>query len=388
MKIGEEKCEKIHNDKNNITTTLEKDNFVLFTSKNLNIYDPRIKKIAISYEIPIQFGQISCMINNNKEIDGIYLGTFGGFLINFDLRINEIKNSYCYYGNVPILGINTWNFNNINNVNCDFDEKNNYLIINTANEDFEIGLWNIDNNNNNLDVLFKVNSINGKDIKPLTIEFPEINNEEYKSDYNNVNLNYYYNINHFNNNQNLFGFNNNKIDFSVDNNFYMNSNERLNKLENIFSLKSTVTKVILPYYSKFYNTNYLISMGNDRVIRFWDILNFNKSFVINAPNNLNKILYTKSVYDKTSIFQSNEFYNINELQQNFNGFSEYFLFNGLSYHNNVQNEFDESEEILKYCKRISDCSHKGVISDGLVMECFNENLLITSGWDGMIKVWK
>ena len=135
MKIGEEKCEKIHNDKNNITTTLEKNNFVLFTSKNLNIYDPRIKKIAISYEIPIQFGQISCMINNNKEIDGIYLGTFGGFLINFDLRINEIKNSYCYYGNVPILGINTWNFNNINNVNCDFDEKNNYLIINTANED-------------------------------------------------------------------------------------------------------------------------------------------------------------------------------------------------------------------------------------------------------------
>ena len=231
-------------------------------------------------------------------------------------------------------------------------------------------------------------TINGKEIKPLTIEFPEINNEEYKSDCNNITLNYYYNINHFNNNQNLFGFNNNKIDFSVDNNFYMNSNERLNKLENIFSLKSTVTKVILPYYSKFYNTNYLISMGNDRVIRFWDILNFNKSFVINAPNNLNKILYTKSVYDKTSIFQSNEFYNINELQQNFNGFSEYFLFNGLSYHNNVQNEFDESEEILKYCKRISDCSHKGVISDGLVMECFNENLLITSGWDGMIKVWK
>ena len=388
MKIGEEKCEKIHNDKNNITTTLEKDNFVLFTSKNLNIYDPRIKKIAISYEIPIQFGQISCMINNNKEIDGIYLGTFGGFLINFDLRINEIKNSYCYYGNVPILGINTWNFNNINNVNCDFDEKNNYLIINTANEDFEIGLWNIDNNNNNLDVLFKVNSINGKDIKPLTIEFPEINNEEYKSDYNNVNLNYYYNINHFNNNQNLFGFNNNKIDFSVDNNFYMNSNERLNKLENIFSLKSTVTKVILPYYSKFYNTNYLISMGNDRVIRYWDILNSNKSFIINAPNNLNKVLYSKSVYDKTSIFQSNEFYNINEMLQNFSGFSDYFLFNGLSYHNNVQNEFDESEEILKYCKRISDCSHKGVISDGLVMECFNENLLITTGWDGMIKVWK
>jgi hypothetical protein len=64
------------------------------------------------------------------------------------------------------------------------------------------------------------------------------------------------------------------------------------------------------------------------------------------------------------------------------------LYNGLSYHNNVQNEFDEGEEILKYCKRISDCSHKGVISDGLVMECFNENLLITTGWDGMVKVWK
>ena len=333
------------------------------------------------------------MINNNKEIDGIYLGTFGGFLINFDLRINEIKNSYCYYGNVPILGINNWNFNKNNNDNSDFDDRNNYLIINTANEDFEIGLWNIDNNNNNLDVLFKVNSINGKEIKPLTIEFPEINNEEYKSDCNNVNLNYYYNINHFNNNQNLFNFynnnnNNKKIDFSIDNNFYMNSNERLNKLENIFSLKSTVTKVILPYYSKFYNTNYLISMGNDRVIRYWDILNSNKSFIINAPNNLNKVLYSKSVYDKTSIFQSNEFYNINEMLQNFSGFSDYFLFNGLSYHNNVQNEFDESEEILKYCKRISDCSHKGVISDGLVMECFNENLLITSGWDGMIKVWK
>ena len=385
-KISEEKCEKIHLDKNNITTTLEKNNFVLFTSKNLNIYDPRIKKIAISYEIPIQFGQISCMIDNIKETDGIYLGTFGGYLINFDLRINEIKNSYCYYGNVPILGINTWNVNNVNNEI--FDEKKNYLVINSANEDFEIGLWEIDNNANNLKFLLKVNSINGKDVKPLTIEFPEIINEEYKSDFNNNNFNYYYNINHFNMYQNLFNFNSKKIDFSVSNNFYSNSNERLNKLENIFSLKSTVTKVILPYYSKFYNANYLISMGNDRVIRFWDIFNKNKNYIINAPNNLNEIIYSYSIYDETKIIQSNEFYNLNTMQRDSPNFSEYFLYNGLSYHNNVQNEFDEGEEILKYCKRISDCSHKGVISDGLVMECFNENLLITTGWDGMVKVWK
>jgi hypothetical protein len=47
---------------------------------------------------------------------------------------------------------------------------------------------------------------------------------------------------------------------------------------------------------------------------------------------------------------------------------------------------------LKFCSRISDSSHKSLITDILPV-CIGEkgpqnNILVSSSWDGKIKVWK
>ena len=75
-----------------------------------------------------------------------------------------------------------------------------------------------------------------------------------------------------------------------------------------------------------------------------------------------------------------------------NGLSEYQYFNGVAFHALSQNEFDESNEELRFCTKLADSSHKGIISDLLTYKVNNKdnnmNLLISSSWDGTIKIWK
>mmetsp|Transcript_11735 Transcript_11735/g.12066 ORF Transcript_11735/g.12066 Transcript_11735/m.12066 type:complete len:99 (-) Transcript_11735:34-330(-) len=98
------------------------------------------------------------------------------------------------------------------------------------------------------------------------------------------------------------------------------------------------------------------------------------------------------MFGTTYILQSNENYNTNLPKKNCS-FSEYQHYNGLSFHLTAQNEFDSSDDILKYATKISDASHKGMITDISSMgvsfgsNSFS-NFLISSSWDGTIKVWK
>ena len=86
--------------------------------------------------------------------------------------------------------------------------------------------------------------------------------------------------------------------------------------------------------------------------------------------------------------QSNENYNLKGLKANISGFSEFQNFNGILYHASEQNEFDREDESLKYCTKISDPSHKSVITDLLPMNINGVNLLVSSSWDGTVKLWK
>ena len=113
-----------------------------------------------------------------------------------------------------------------------------------------------------------------------------------------------------------------------------------------------------------------------------------KSYIINAPNNLITCHFTKGSFDKTNILQSNENYNTKTAKANIPGFSEYQNFNGILYHSSVQSEFDKEDEDLKYCAKISDPSHQSVITDLLSMNLNGVNLLLSSSWDGTIKLWK
>ena len=69
--------------------------------------------------------------------------------------------------------------------------------------------------------------------------------------------------------------------------------------------------------------------------------------------------------------------------------SEYQYFNGVAFHSLAQNEFDDSNDGLKFCKKMADAAHKNIISDLLTFNVNdNLNLLISSSWDGTVKIWK
>ena len=69
--------------------------------------------------------------------------------------------------------------------------------------------------------------------------------------------------------------------------------------------------------------------------------------------------------------------------------SEYQYFNGVAFHSLTQNEFDENENELRFCTKLADASHKNIISDLLTINVDdNLNLLISSSWDGTVKIWK
>ena len=134
------------------------------------------------------------------------------------------------------------------------------------------------------------------------------------------------------------------------------------------------------------------------MIRYWDItregINNEKklSYIINAPNNLTYCNFTKSSFDKTNILQSNEAFNEPGQRTNMPGFSPYLNYNGVSFYDIPQNEFDNGITNLKFCSRISDCSHKSLITDILPMSIEDKspqfNILVSSSWDGKIKIWK
>ena len=195
--------------------------------------------------------------------------------------------------------------------------------------------------------------------------------------------------------------------------FYLNSN--FSKISNFYENSSTVQCVSSPQELEFSNnlysnTPYIISGGNDMTIRYWDLakekININrsyryndideyenkKSYIINAHNNISYCKFTKSSFNGTDILQCNEVYDSKKKKKNMNGLSEYQYFNGIAFHALSQNEFDESNQELKFCTKLADASHKGIITDLLTYNINYKdnkmNFLISSSWDGTVKIWK
>ena len=77
-----------------------------------------------------------------------------------------------------------------------------------------------------------------------------------------------------------------------------------------------------------------------------------------------------------------------------NGLSEYQYLNGVAFHALTQNEFEGNSEELKFCTKLADASHKSLITDLCSYSVNNEdnnnkmNFLISSSWDGTVKIWK
>ena len=408
----------VSSDNSNITcvktfgkNSLESQKIIMGTEKGgINIYDQRIKNIAISNRIPISHGMINC-ISETYSKNNFYLGTIGGHLLEYDIRLNGIINDYTYCENTPILGILPYKLTKNSNYDLSSIIKSyNYYIIWTGTYDHEIGLWN--DANMHCDLLLKVNTLESRSKpKPLTVEIPYlnsyINNIENKELTNKTKalrkeLNSIIKYTHrYDNN-----FTKSLLLSNLGDKIKENTYDIFSNMTKLYDNPSTVQCVVSPFCESYFTNNkkdieydncsYLLSAGNDMTIRYWDITreginnNEKKSYLVNAPNNLTYCNFTKSSFDKTNILQSNEAFNEPGQRADMPGFSPYLNYIGVSLHDIPQNEF-EGGDISKFCSRIADPSHKSIITDLLpiYIEGNKEQIVLAScSWDGKIKIWK
>ena len=425
--LYEKKNSSSSNFNNNITCcigigeNMQQSQKIVFAQQNgyLNILDQRMNNTALRTYIPIERGIISCLYTKNNYND-LTLGTLGGYILNYDIRINSISNNYKYCHNKPIIGISSYiskhGFGHLNK----YHSLQDYLMIWTGAEDHEISLWNKENLN--CDYLFKVNKTYSNEMKPLTIEIPSLFKENenesltQKTQYDKVLYDKILKINF----DKLKNFNNriyNKYKgillSNIKHEFYNNIPERLKNLSNLYETQTTVQTAFSPINLVNENYPYIISAGNDMTIRYWSIAEEgnnnieekkqeNYSYLINAPENISNCIFSKSTFCDSIILQSNEFFNLNGPKKTVFGFSEYQNYNGICYHNFIQNEFLEDEKsqnkFLNYCTRIAGAAHKNVITDIIPISLEHEsdenngdkftNFLISSSWDGTVKIWK
>lgn len=448
------------------------------------IYDIRCSKKVLTNNFGVCRGLFSSM-DWGKDEKSLYISTFGGYILNYDFRLNHVVESFKLYDTVPIIGLKTFipprqkefeaqlsyfnsnnpnflgNYNsltassnanannyftvnsgnnassNMNNYQANYNSAsnnnfssssfsnsfgnsninnnfsgnssvfngnnnpayNNYLLVSTATGEHDLSMWNL--NSLSCEYLFKTNTINGKEAKPLITDIPsmgKVSNKEFNKE--NYELIY----------KNLTKLNtprpyNNIIKEAIDSDFYLQSNKRLAKINNIYSNYSSVQVICCPFNLKLGDSNqsnsyvkenvpFIISAGNDMSIRFWDIRKdkqTNKSFVINCPNKVDWVTYNASSFDKTQIIQADEYINLEGPKKACSNFSEYQNKNGVVYHSAVQNEFvDDSGIFLQFCTRVSDASHRDYITDLQVMNIqkSEKTVLISSSWDGAMKVWR
>ena len=373
----------------------------------INISDQRMNKIALNESVSKQKGLLYSICKIYED-NNFFIGTLDGYLLYYDLRMNSVINEYKYKNNdVPILGMSLYTLSKKYIYNIDnFNKNDKYLIIWTGGDDHEISF--LDYNNFRVDLMLSVNTIeNDEKDNILSIEIPKVKI---------ANNNFYYLNNIFNkevvtNIDTLFSitkkYNCRIINSQLKEEYYLKQYRNFYKIPNIFENISTV-QCVLSTYSDFQdniyqNTPYVISAGNDMLIRYWNYgkekKNNNKvdisdiqSYIINAPNNLSSCFFSKSKFNGTEIIQSNEEYNSKIKKRNMRGISEYQNFNGTQFHTVAHDEFDENDVNLKFCTKMADAAHKNIITDLLPINLNDgdseNNILVSSSMDGTIKLWK
>ena len=381
---------------------------ILFCTDNgsINLYDDRTNhEIFLNLKVPKEKGIMNC-ICESFDYGQFLISTLDGNLFKYDLRLNSLINDFKYYYGMPISGVNIYKPNKSCELEINTLNKNGqYIVLWSGTDEHEISFFN--DSDMNCDLLLKLNvQNNSNEYNPLEIEIPFFENINENNDDSNENQikqikNRFKYLERY-----TFAYNKNKIKRlfwqQTGDSDYDSINQRLNNLSNIYNSPNTVQCVLSPFsdYSLsqnnyiYENSPYFISAGNDKVIRYWDLSkditnnNLMKSYIINAPNNLTTCQFTKGSFEKTNVLQSNENYNLKMIKKNIPGFSDFQNLNGIIYHSSVQKEFDQDDDSIKYCTKISDASHKSVITDLLPMNLNGVNLLVSSSWDGTIKIWK
>jgi hypothetical protein len=381
---------------------------IIFGSKNgsINISDQRINKVALYKKLSKERGIFNCICESFDK-DNFLIGTLDGNLLEYDLRINDVINEYKYNDNqnIPILGINLYSpMKNVEYEIESFKRNDRYIVLWTGNEEHEISFWNKNKSYYYCDLFLTVNMLDYNDeIKSLPIEIPSLNQKN--NIYNNLNNEFENNLKYLYKLSSNFNKSKKILNTTIQNDFYYYLNLNVSKICNFYENFSTVQSVLSPQIgvedsNLCRNTPYIISAGNDMTIRYWDftkekiankkeqIFDDKKSYIINAHNNLAFCKFVKTSFNQTHILQSNEGYNNNKKKNKMPGISEYQYFNGVVFQKLKQDEFDDGNEKLSFCRKLADAAHKSIITDLLAYNINHSNFLISSSWDGAIKIWK
>ena len=388
-----------------ITTTLiskytNKKIFILLsdTKGRINLFDLRIRTLNEICQFPLDKGFITCGCKNLNYENEFLFGTSDGFIFNVSLNLNSITHIYEFENKKPIIGIKNY-LPNINNV----IENNgiNYYIIYFG--DSEIHIWNF--NTLNCEILMKVNVKNNDNDNKSEIDYPILSKRLFE-DNSLINLGRYF-FEQLRKEENVIDSENKFFYYNGilrKNRFipqkslldYLNQETiiiKFNEIKKIFNHNSNSQIIFSPFYdinNNLLSINYLISGGNDTVIRYWDIsketLRDTKSYIINGPLSLVNYNFTQTQFNKNFfLIQSNEEYNssfINDPLYNNYSLKNYSI-------NGMNNKF-------LYGGRFVETGHKNIITD---IQNFELNdffydeyefpfLLLTSSLDGTIKIWK
>ena len=408
--------------------SMELQKIIFCTEKGeVKIYDQRTRNVSLGTRISFDSGKPLCISKGFKS-NGFYIGTMGGKILRYDLRFNSISNELNYYNNDPIISVMPYRCNKLNigdlfngnDINNDIYDGD-YLVISAESKSYEVGFWNI--NSLDCDILLKVNNVRlnkeakDKNVFLNDIEYPftlkDIIFDKYNLTKKNDISKDYLGLNKYNYLTNYNYIKTLSLKHMYDD-LYINQCLNLEKIKNINNNINTVRCLVSPFYDKYisnnssikyYNSPYIITGGNDKIIRYWDLskeginnINGNNlsekgSYIINAPDDLTYSNFSKSIFNNFVVLQSNESFDNLGKKTNLIGFSEYQNYNGITIHSSVQDEFDPScQGDLKYATKISDASHKGIITDvvcyGLNSDEGICNILVSCSTDGSIKIWK
>ena len=385
---------------------------VLFSTVDcvLNVYDPRMEKVALRCELPKERGVVSCITRGFDE-QTMNIGTLGGYIMKYDARLNSFSSSMKYQSNKPVVGITSYLPSK--RLTKDRTLHNEYLIIWTGSEDHDIALWNtcqVKGNTITPSVVFRTNVLfsNEQDNDVNLIEIPELTkvNDSISPKSNEAKiLASIKQLSKFS----WIKYNSSEylklVMHTIQQDFYDRTGHSAWNSRYIYNNISSVQCALSPFLSmKMDNPLYILSAGNDKTIRYWDISHESLygdakrkgdigSYVVNAPSTLNACRFTRTECEGTLVIQSDEMYYRDTALKD-TCVSEYQNYNGRFA---VRNS-DEDDTVMYL--RNADAAHRNIITsilpmsfgmdcDGIGNSSSNRlNLLVSSSWDGSIKIWK
>ena len=401
---------KTSNDNNYITSTctFEKSTTaklnVLFSTVDckLHIYDQRMEKLALTCELPKERGIVSCM-SRGFDQQTMNIGTLNGYVMKYDARLNSLAYSMKYQDNKPIIGISSY-LPNTKQYTKPQIINSKHLIIWTGSDEHDIAMWDTNSFRHNTitpSIIFRSNILypNQRNINIDLLEIPEMTKINDIVSPSSIEAGIIGNLKQLSAHS-WIKYNNNEyrklIMHTIQSDFYERSEHSVWNSQNIYNNIYTPQSVFSPYITpQLHNPSYILSAGNDKTIRYWDISKewlcnetkkkgvneqFIGSYVVNAPCLIKGCRFTKTECDGTFVVRSHEMY-FEENKIKDTHFSEGLMMNG------------ETRPTIDTTARIADAAHQNVITSILPLSVRNEenvltNLLVSSSWDGSVKIWK